>query len=94
MIIDNVLRNKFHDELIRNGITPILVEALDGDNPIGVKITFNDGTDMDLVQQIINVHDTTPLPPRPTETEIQQEIINTLGQELAQLKLQFMMGGM
>ena len=29
-----------------------------------------------------------------TETEIQQEIINTLGQELTQLKLQFMMGGM
>ena len=29
-----------------------------------------------------------------TETEIQQEIINTLGQELAQLKLQFMIGGM
>lgn len=29
-----------------------------------------------------------------SESEIQQEIINTLGQELAQLKLQFMMGGM
>jgi len=29
----------------------------------------------------------------PTESEIQQQIINTLGQELAQLKLQFMMGG-
>src|SRR5690606_29706324 len=29
-----------------------------------------------------------------TEIEIQQEIINTLGQELALLKLQFMMGGM
>lgn len=29
-----------------------------------------------------------------TEVEIQQEIINVLGQELAQLKLQFMMGGM
>lgn len=33
-------------------------------------------------------------PPKPTEMEIQQEIINTLGQELAMLKLQFMMGGM
>lgn len=29
-----------------------------------------------------------------TETEIQENIINTLGQELAMLKLQFMMGGM
>jgi len=38
-----------------------------------------------------------PIEPRepqpPTELEIQQQIINTLGQELAQLKLQFMMGG-
>jgi len=33
-------------------------------------------------------------PKEPTEIEIQQQIINTLGQELAQLKLQFMMGGM
>lgn len=29
----------------------------------------------------------------PTEVEKQREIINTLGQELAQLKLQIMMGG-
>ena len=29
-----------------------------------------------------------------TEVEIQQEIINVLGQELVQLKLQFIMGGM
>lgn len=29
-----------------------------------------------------------------TEIEIQQQIINTLGQEIALLKLQFMMGGM
>ena len=29
-----------------------------------------------------------------TEIEIQQDIINTLGQELAMLKLQFMIGGM
>ena len=33
-------------------------------------------------------------PPKPTELEIQQEIINTLGRELAQLKLQFIKGGM
>jgi hypothetical protein len=33
-------------------------------------------------------------PPKPTEMEIQQQIINTLGQELAQLKLKIVMGGM
>lgn len=32
-------------------------------------------------------------PQPPTELEIQQEITNTLGQELAMLKLKFMMGG-
>lgn len=32
-------------------------------------------------------------PQEPTEIETQRQIINTLGQELAQLKLQFMMGG-
>ena len=33
-------------------------------------------------------------PKEPTELEVQKQIINTLGQELAELKLQFMMGGM
>ena len=33
-------------------------------------------------------------PLKPTEMEIQQQIINILGQELAQLKLKIMMGGM
>lgn len=33
-------------------------------------------------------------PKEPTELEIQQQIINTLGLELAQLKLQILMGGM
>ena len=32
-------------------------------------------------------------PKEPTEMEIQQEIINALGQELTLLKLQIMMGG-
>lgn len=33
-------------------------------------------------------------PKEPTEMEVQQEIINTLGKELTLLKLQIMMGGM
>ena len=44
---------------------------------------------------VIEEYPIEPIPPHePTELEIQQQIINTLGQELAQLKLQFMMGGM
>lgn len=46
----------------------------------------------DMTQEEID--DLNNQPKEPTESEIQQQVINTLGQELAQLKLQFMMGGM
>jgi len=90
---ENVNRNKFHTELQNAGIKTEYVGAIN-DTQVGCEIIFTEGTDMNLVQQIIDKHDPTPLPPKPTEIEIQQEIISTLGQELALLKLQFMMGGM
>jgi hypothetical protein len=61
----NVNTNKLHDELIANGITPILVESLEDKT----WITFEDGVDMGLVQQIINAHDPTPTPTEPTTEE-------------------------
>lgn len=54
----NVNTNKLHDELINEGINPILVESLEEKT----WITFAENTDMDLVQQIIDTHDPTPLP--------------------------------
>ena len=66
MIISNVNVNKLHDEFINVGIEPFPVFQLengDGD------FTFPKDTDMELVQQIIDAHDPTPLPPKPSEKE-------------------------
>lgn len=68
----NVNSNKLHDELMRAGITPILVQH---DRPEGEYIApntwidFPDGTDMSVVQAIIDAHDPTPIPPTPTAEE-------------------------
>lgn len=55
MEILNVNTNKLHDELIASGIRPKLVES------IGNKtfITFEEETNMELVQRIIHAHDPT-----------------------------------
>ena len=66
MIIQNVNVNKLHDEFINVGIKPYPVFELengDGD------FTFLEDTDMELVQQIIDVHDRTPLPPPLSEID-------------------------
>lgn len=81
--------NKLHDELIANGIVPLLVESKDDKT----WITFADDTDMTLVQAVIDAHDPTPLPPQPT----QEEKIAQLEEQLAttQEALDFLiMGGM
>lgn len=66
MIINNVNVNKIHQEFVDNGIKPHPVfELEDGDGDF----TFPENTDMELVQQIIDAHDPTPLPPQPSEKE-------------------------
>lgn len=70
MIIKNCNITKLHDEFIKVGIKPFPVFTLengDGD------FTFPDGTDAELVQQIIDSHDPTPLPQEPTIEELQIE---------------------
>ena len=65
----NVNPNKLHDELILAGIMPVLVEndCLDGEYIAkNTWITFSEDTDMTTVQAIIDAHDPTPLPQRPT----------------------------
>lgn len=44
-----------------------------------ISVIFRDGTDMDLVQQIIGAHDPTPISPSPTKQEVfeQQITANT-----------------
>lgn len=73
MEIKNVNAEKLHLELINNGIKPIAVEHNTSDNEYiasTVWITFEKDTDMELVQQIIDEHDPTPLPPKPTKEEL------------------------
>lgn len=79
--IDNVNTNKLHDELIANGVVPLLVESLED----RTWITFTDDTNMDLVQQIIDAHDPTPLPPQPSDKERLEA--------LEQAMLEIVMGG-
>lgn len=66
MIVNNCNVNKLHDEFIKAGIYPfpvVVLENGDGD------FTFPEGTDMELVQQIIDTHDPAPIPPKPTPEE-------------------------
>ena len=66
MIIKKCNVNKLHDEFINAGIKPFPVLQLENDDG---DFTFPKDTDMNLVQQIIDAHDPTPLPPKPSEKE-------------------------
>lgn len=81
IVINNVNPNKLHDELINAGITPKSVKHNKVENEdIAEKtwITFEEGTNMAMVQKIIDAHDTTPLPPPKTKLEILQETVDVL----------------
>lgn len=83
MIITNINVNKLHDEFIEKGIYPypvLVLENGDGD------FTFQEDTNMELVQQIIDAHDPTPLPQTPTDAERLQA--------LEQALLEIVLGGM
>lgn len=82
ILYNNVNPNKIQDELIANGIFPLVVKNdLEEGNYIAENtwITFVDDTDMTAVQAVIDAHDSTPLPIPPTENEI-------LKQKVAQLE--------
>lgn len=82
--------NKLHDELIVKGIKPLLIESLNDKT----WVTFADNTDMDLVQQIIDAHDPTPLPPLKTREQILEERLQVTEDALLGLMDIIMMGGM
>jgi len=87
--LKNVNTNKLHDELIANGIIPMLVESSE-DN---TWITFAEDADMELVQQIIDAHDTTPLPPPLSEIEKLRLESAQANAELFEMMLMFIGGG-
>ena len=87
--VENINVNKLCDELISKGIVPLLIESVENTTCI----TFEDDTDMDLVQQIIDAHDPTPLPPQPTQEELlKQELAKTNAMVLE--LTEFILGGM
>lgn len=56
--------NKLHDELIAAGITPQLVESLEGTTWITV-----DENQVDAVHSVVTIHDPAPLPTPKTAAE-------------------------
>lgn len=80
--------NKLHDELISNGVIPLLVESIDDIT----YITFEQNTNMESVQQIIDAHDPTPLPPRQTDIELLRIEQAKANSEIIELMM-FMFGG-
>ena len=70
--LNNVNPKKLIDELTKKGIKIIYAthDSSDGEHIANnTIIDFEDNTDMEVVQQIINAHDPTPLPPKPSEKE-------------------------
>lgn len=65
----NVKSTQLHDELIINGINPLLVESLENKT----WITFDNNTDFVLVQKIISEHIPVETEVVPTEIELLQE---------------------
>ena len=82
MIIPDCNVNKLHDEFMSVGIMPYPVFKLEnGDG----NFTFPNDTDMELVQQIIDAHDPTPLPPQPSDIEKLRQANETLKAQITWL---------
>lgn len=64
MHLQGINPNKLHESLSNAGITcTVLSSPRHGEHVAkDTWITFSDGMDMDLVQQVIDAHDTSPTP--------------------------------
>lgn len=85
MKIEDVNPSKLIDEFIANGISIVNnSNNLEYENGVPrshigtLCVELEEGTDMELVQQIINTHDPTPLPPQPSKEELLEQRINEL----------------
>lgn len=68
MIFEHVNRLKLSQELHDAGVV-CHVFAIDDSSEYGANIIFADGTDMDLVQSIVDAHDPTPIAPQPSQDD-------------------------
>lgn len=87
--VNNVNPNKLHDELIANGLTPLLVMHNRKIGDITAETTwieFADDIEMATVQAVIDAHNQTPLPELPTVEERLKQAEDTI--------LFLLMGGM
>ncbi len=86
--VNNINPNKLHDELMNKDITPVLVQHDKKEGECIAEntwITFEQSTDMDSVQQIIDAHDPTPILQPPTVEERLRMLEDTI---------LFLLGGM
>lgn len=101
MIFNDINPNKLLDDFnlagikTKNGILSNLV--LPGYIAENSECEFVEGTDIELVQRIIDAHNPTPLPSQPTETEILKSEIDfqKMAMESQQADIDFLklMGG-
>ena len=71
LLVKNINPNKLNDEFAIAGINSVISNDQKDNEHIAENtwITFEEDTNMALVQQIIDAHDPTPLPMQPTEIE-------------------------
>lgn len=84
VLYQNVNHQKLSAELAAANIEMILIE---NDTKNNTWITYSENANMETVQQIVTAHDPTPLP-LPIS---QQDLVNQLGSQVAQLKIQIML---
>lgn len=80
MRVNNVVPNKLHQELIDAGVDCSVIHNLeDGRYFVGdCEIKFTEDTDMELAQQIIEAHESTPLSKLPTAEERLKQAEDTI----------------
>lgn len=100
MIIDNVNPVKLTQEFWDNGIIVLNasndLEYINGvpTNYVGtLNVSFAYGTDMILVQSIIDAHDPTPITPAPSETEKLRLEMARSNAEMFEMMVAMMGGG-
>lgn len=74
--------SKLHDELLRNGV-------VDSSSYFGSDyFVAKDGADIGLIQQIIDLHDSTPLHSPKTDIELLKERLEATEQALLQIMIE------
>lgn len=101
MIIKNINPIKLLNEFSDRGVTWVNssnnLKYSDNGTPLSnvadMTITFTHGTNMDLVQSVIDAHDPTPVPRAPTKEEILEQELARTNEMILELT-ELILGGM